>query len=313
MKKKNVRIAIIDSGFDEKNCKINYPIISRYNVERECVNEEIEDLCGHGTGIVKILDDILCVKVEYVIIKILNENCKCSIEQLNKSIEIAIKEKVDLINMSLGTGYSECIQELQSLCEYAFSKNIIFITTCPNNTYSVCYPYKFGNSVKVVANARILNDDIYYKKGIFYAKGVNHIIPWKDGKYIYSSSNSFSTPFVTAKIAQKIFDEDFKAENIINEMIYQSKSLDDLSDVIIKQEDAIDKKFNHLIVNIIEGKLHKKIENKRLSLQGMTPQLSIEILDEIERRTLMDIKHSMFNYIDFEYVENLSNKILQIL
>ena len=77
----------------------------------------------------------------------------------------------------------------------------------------------------------------------------------------------------------------------------------------VKKENCISPQLLKDIQEIVSFLLKRDIAFTRLTLQGMTPELTIELLKMIEDKLGLKIRYSLFNYIDFEYIENIANRI----
>lgn len=312
MNEEKIKIAIIDSGFDENFYKTQNPIIKKCGIKEKSniIDDNIQDDHGHGTGITKILDDI-CENIEFMIFKILNKHCQATDEQLITALDLAICENADIINISLGTTNKDIAPHMNKLCRIAQQKNIIIVTTCPNDTNKISWPYKSDSVIKVKANSKISDNNIYYDENeIFSGRGIHHLIPWIGGDYTYSASNSFSTPYVIAKIVNIMkIHKKIGRKDLLEKLKSESRPIDELSDLIIIREKCNSFKLLKITQEILMKLLNKRIEFTRLTLQGMTPELTVDVLKEIENNLGVQIKYSVYNFIDFEYIENIVNRI----
>ncbi len=305
--KTKIKIAIIDSGFDEAYCITRNRIIKKFGIKDNIISSDIQDEHGHGTGVTKIIDDIV-EDIEFVIIKILDKNCQGNDEQLITALKLALLEKVDIINISLGTTNKHASADINKLCTIAYEKDIVIVTTCPNDNLEASWPYNNEFVIKVRANSSITDNNVYYdKNNVFWCKGAHHIIPWLNGNYIYSGSNSFSTPYIVEKIVN-ILKQNSKRDLLL-ELKKKSYNYEELNYLVVKKENCISPQLLKDIQEIVSFLLKRDIAFTRLTLQGMTPELTIELLKMIEDKLGLKIRYSLFNYIDFEYIENITNRI----
>lgn len=304
-KKEKLRIAIIDSGYTKTYRELKNPIAEIINLRKDAQEEE-DDQYGHGTAIT-VLTDRLCSRIEFYIIKVLDRLGKCSSRHLLQALELAISKDVDIINLSLGTRDMSMKNEFQVLCNKAYQKDIVIVTTCENEVTD-CVPYICDRTIKVRANRCIKDNTFFYDNNVFYCKGVEHLLPWKDNTFIYSGSNSFSTPFIVKEIVD-LRKEGYNREEIVLQLIEKSKQVAVPSYLFIEQEEYINERIYHSVEEVTEQILGKKLDKVRLSLQGMSDEISIRILLELQNKLEKGIYFEDFNYIDFEYVSNISHRL----
>lgn len=312
MNNDKIKVGVIDSGFDIKGCKIKNEIIKKYSFKNEKINidSNIQDEHGHGTGVTKIIDDV-CDNIEFVIFKVLNEKCQGRDWQLISALKLAIIEKVDILNISLGTTNKKEEVILGELCDLAKKSGIIIVTTCPNDENTISFPYEFESVIKCKGNPKITDFNIYYdSNNIFWGRGIHHLIPWLNGNFTYSGSNSFSTPYVVIKIVEILKkNRNIDRKNILEELKKECQPITELKELIIKEEKCNRLELYKDVKEIIQNLLGKPIADMRLTLQGMTPELSLEVIKKIEERYHRTVSYSAYNYIDFEYISNIVNRI----
>ncbi|BDU51207.1 S8 family serine peptidase [Haliovirga abyssi] len=206
------KIALIDSGLYKKtklNIYKNIRIFfdTQYGVHVD--DKKTEDEHGHATIIMKILEKYL--KDEKVLnIKILNKNLATHSKLLLKALEIAIDEKVDIINLSLGTISKEYKNEIYKKILKAREKKIIIIAS-HHNEGEVAYPACF----KEVIGIKIKQGNLFEEKLEFdfnnndIILGGTQRLRWIDGNEYNMHSSSFSTPHITG-IILKLINENKK-------------------------------------------------------------------------------------------------------
>ncbi len=80
--------------------------------------------------------------------------------------------------------------------------------------------------------------------------------------------------------------------------------------MVVKKEECNYPQLLIDIQEIVSFLLKRNITFTRLTLQGVTPELTIELLKMVEEKLGVKIRYSLYNYIDFEYIENITNKIM---
>lgn len=304
---KKIKVAVIDSGFREIYRELKNPIIERIHIMENGQNGDVTDENGHGTGLISIIDR-LCDGVEFIIIKILNKHCSCTSQQLIRAMEIALVKNVDIVNVSLGTTDMKLQEQFQTICDKARSQNIMIITTCEQNN-QLCVPFFCNGTIKVLSQKNIMDNEICYKDNIFYARGMDHLIPWSKDTYIYSGSNSFSTPYIIEKLVKLRQAGILDWEKLFFHLIKQSKELEESEYICVSKLCYTNQELYEYVKKIVEDVLQKELDNRRLSLHGMSIEASISIMEKLFQILDFQVYYEDFNYIDFEYVENITNKI----
>lgn len=304
-KKEKLRLAIIDSGYTKTYRALKNPIAEIINL-RDDVQEGVDDQYGHGTAIT-VLTDRFCSEIEFYIIKVLDKLGRCSSRHLLQALELAISKHVDIINLSLGTRDMSIKHEFQELCNKAYEKGIVIVTTCENEVTD-CVPFICDKTIKVRANRCIKDSTFFYNKNVFYCKGVEHLLPWKNNTFIYSGSNSFSTPYIVKEIVN-LKRKGYNREDILAGLIEKSRQAAVPRYLCIEEEEYLDERIYHAVEEVTEQILGKNIDKVRLSLQGMSDEISIQILLELQNKLEKGIYFEDFNYIDFEYVNNISHRL----
>lgn len=199
-----VKVAIIDSGIYK-----DHPILKgKIKKEFNAINpkKKIEDEFGHGTAIAGIISrigkyqHISQTNVDIYDVKVLDEKGSGEIEDIVSGIGWAIKEKVDVINISFGIQNNSPI--LEKAINEALSNGII-IVAASGNALVVEYPAKYEGVLSITAiNKNMERSGLIAKGKIDYAapgyeiRTTDHI-----GDFSVFSGTSFSTAFVTGFIA----------------------------------------------------------------------------------------------------------------
>lgn len=141
-----IKIAIIDSGIDLSHPKLKK--ISASGISIRSVHNKVEidstfnDQLGHGTAIASIIYKIY-PEATFLIIKIFDKELVCNENMICEAIRYSIREKVDIINLSLGIQTSSPSSELYNVCKQATNNNIIMIAAAHHHLNTECYPAFF--------------------------------------------------------------------------------------------------------------------------------------------------------------------------
>lgn len=192
---KPIKIGIIDSGFS--NASKNILVEEQFSH----YGENDFDTLFHGQGIATIISDY-SKKVDLINIKIFFDDLECRETVLIKAIEECIREKVDIINISVGCNtYSK---ELQQICEDCMQLGIIIVAAKDSLSEST-YPADFKNVVRVIG-------DEHYKYGMWSIDSNLNVFACKSwdlklrSKSILFYGSSFACAFITAIISNYLME-----------------------------------------------------------------------------------------------------------
>ena len=214
-KGENVTIAVIDSGIDYSLLGENFNfsrILTTYNAY-DC-NSDMTDFTQHGTAIISIIgangeDGFYGVAplCNFVIIKALNERGTTNSETLVRAINFAIKNKVDIINLSLG---STNVNESVSYAISTAVKNNIIVTGAVGDQRqnSILFPAMLSDVLSVAAidcNGNLYSESNFSKKVDVLAPGVDVKVPkfnvMHEKLATLRSGSSIATAFFTGVLA----------------------------------------------------------------------------------------------------------------
>ncbi len=234
---KKVKIAIMDSGVDNTHRDLEGIYISHYNAINP--TNDATDRLGHGTamaGIITANDNGKGIKgishnVEILSIKVLDNQGKGDLSNFVSGIEWAIKQDVDVINMSFGIKRDDPL--LRGAVEKAMDKGIIIVAAAGNNPgMSTQFPAAYENVISVSAIDHLENPYPYASLGKidYSAPGVNILTLQPNNKYHVFDGTSFATAHVTGIVANflsssKYVKDDKIFEHIIKDLNSISKDL----------------------------------------------------------------------------------------
>ncbi len=111
-----MRIAVIDSGVHQAHPHIG-PIARGISILPDGTMEEgFQDRLGHGTAVMAAIQE-KAPEAEYFAIKVFHTALRTNVQCLLRAIEWAVKEKADLINLSLGTNNAQHAEAFLSLAK----------------------------------------------------------------------------------------------------------------------------------------------------------------------------------------------------
>lgn len=203
-----VRVAVVDSGIDTEHPDLKGKV--RESVE--AVNEDGKisfrpstsgDQAGHGTACAGIITSV-APDVDLYSVKVLGPNASGSGEMFLVGLDYAIKQKFQVINLSLGTTKREYFGPIHDLLDRAYHAGCIIVAAANNLPYP-SYPSIFSSSVvSVVKRAGGDPFNFGYRYGHvieLVAPGVEVKTTWPGGGYRQLTGNSFACPYMVGVIA----------------------------------------------------------------------------------------------------------------
>lgn len=206
-----IKVAVIDTGIDLKHPDLKDNIKGGYNAinPRKSANDDN----GHGThvaGIIAAIDNEIGVvgvgpKIDLYAVKVLNAAGSGYLSDVIEGLDWAIKNKMNVVSMSLGTTtYS---QSFEDAIKRVNAAGIVQVAAAGNNgpgSNTVNYPAKFAEVIAVSATDS--NDAIasWSSRGPevdLAAPGVNIYSTYKGSTYKTLSGTSMACPHVTGVVA----------------------------------------------------------------------------------------------------------------
>lgn len=205
---KGVSLAIIDSGIDSTHDELSGKVVS--SVEARIENKtvffdpsESGDSAGHGTACAGIITGI-APDAELTSIKVLGSAGIGDGHTFLAGLEWAIKHKIRVINLSLGTTKPQFFSPLHDLLDRAYQAGCIVVAAA-NNLPHPSYPSVFSSSlISVIKSTEKdpFNFGFQYGEIIeLTAPGVNIKTTWPGGGHRNLTGNSFACPHIAAIIA----------------------------------------------------------------------------------------------------------------
>jgi subtilisin family serine protease len=161
------------------------------------------DQAGHGTACAGIITS-LAPDVELHSIKVLGPNSSGSGEMFLAGVDYAIKQKLQVVNLSLGTTKPTYFAPLHDLLDRAYHAGVILVAAA-NNLPQPSYPSIFSSSLISVVKrdgGDPFNFGYRYGEVIeLVAPGVQVRTAWPGGGYRQMTGNSFACPYVVGVVA----------------------------------------------------------------------------------------------------------------
>ncbi len=202
-----VNIAVIDTGIDYRHPEIadNFGKIKGYDFVEN--NGDPMDKNGHGTHVAGI-----CAGANYGVspgsalyaVRVLDENGSGSESNVIAGIEWAIKNGMDVANLSLGSPVAS--SAFEDICYLAWKQGLVVCAAAGNDGGEFAmYPAAFGEPVIAVAAVDRYNEHADFSN-IFItndasAPGVDIESSYLNGSYATLSGTSMATPHVSGSVA----------------------------------------------------------------------------------------------------------------
>lgn len=205
---RGVRVAVVDSGIDTEHPALKGKV--KESVEAVAGEGGIKvhpstsgDEAGHGTACAGIITSI-APDVELYSIKVLGPNASGSGDLFLVGLDYAIKQKFQVINLSLGTTKRDYFGALHDLLDRAYHTGCIVVAAA-NNLPHPSYPSIFSSSVVSVLKGPsgdpFTFNYLYGQVIELVAPGVEVRTTWPGGGYRQLTGNSFACPYIVGIIA----------------------------------------------------------------------------------------------------------------
>jgi len=205
---RGVRVAVVDSGVDSKHPALAGKVKESVEAVVESGRVSFQpstsgDAAGHGTACAGIITTI-APEVDLYSVKVLGANASGSGDMFLAGLDWAIKNKMQVVNLSLGTTKPQYFGPLHDLLDRAYHTGCIVVAAA-NNLPQPSYPSIFSSSlVSVIKREGGDPFNFGYRFGEvieLVAPGVNVRTTWPGGGYRQLTGNSFACPYITGIIA----------------------------------------------------------------------------------------------------------------
>jgi subtilisin len=195
-------VCVVDSGVDPGHRLVggvsSAVAVRIEDGEVHIEDDEIGDVCGHGTACAGIIRSI-APDCEVVSVRVLGEGFVGSGPALIEGLRWAVEQGFDVINMSLSTTKERFVADLHALTDAAYFRRSLIVASAHNMPVR-SYPWRFASVVSVASHD--IDDPLAYLRNPdppveFYARGVEVDVAWADGATLRASGNSFATPHIS--------------------------------------------------------------------------------------------------------------------
>ncbi|MFC9389764.1 S8 family peptidase [Streptomyces venezuelae] len=204
---RGVRVCVVDSGVERDHPMVG-PVDRSWRVVKDEDGIRVEetdegDFCGHGTACAGIIRRT-APDCELSSIRVLGERFSGSGDVLLEGIRWAVRQRFDVVNLSLSTSRDRFVEELRRLADEAYFQQTVIVASA-HNTHVESFPWRFSSVISVGSHQEDDPDLHLYNPEPpveFFAPGQRVQVAWLGGTSIRSSGNSFATPFVAGLCAR---------------------------------------------------------------------------------------------------------------
>ncbi|HEX8843865.1 MAG TPA: S8 family serine peptidase [Pyrinomonadaceae bacterium] len=205
---RGVRIAVVDSGVDAAHPALKGKVKASVEAATEGGRvtfrpSKTGDAAGHGTACAGIIT-MVAPDAELYSIKVLGANASGSGEMFLAGLDYAIRQRMQIINLSLGTTKPQYHGPLHDLLDRAYHAGCVVVAAA-NNLPQPSFPSIFSSSlVSVVKDDSTDPFTFSYRYGEvieIVAPGVQVRTTWPGGLYRQLTGNSFACPHIVGIIA----------------------------------------------------------------------------------------------------------------
>ncbi|MCS6901710.1 MAG: S8 family serine peptidase [Myxococcales bacterium] len=198
-----VRVAIVDSGIAPMLLGEEAPRRS-FHVRRQGLLTVVErcapgDVHYHGTAVASVLREI-APEASLVSVRVVDEQGRGSSEHLRAALEFCIRERFDVVNLSLGTRKRELLLDVYDLVDQAAVAGVTLVAATDNQG-APDYPAACTSLLSVDRLETRNPFALRFRSGhrvAFLARGHDVEVYSPGGTMIRVSGASFACPHVTA-------------------------------------------------------------------------------------------------------------------
>jgi len=168
---KGVRVAVIDSGVHIGHPHIG-PIAGGTSIGRE---GSFVDQLGHGTAVMAAIQE-KAPDAEYFAVKVFHEALRTTTDSLLRAIEWSLENRMDVINLSLGTLKGDRADEFAALVDRGVERGALLVSAREANG-ALCYPGCLPGVIGVSLDAECERDRYCVDSTGWYASGYPRPVP----------------------------------------------------------------------------------------------------------------------------------------
>lgn len=198
-----IKIAVVDNGVRPYFLRGNLKHQIQLNDKEESCNSENDEkfLFLHGTLCALIIEKFMpgCAISS---VQILDENGHGGIKKLRLAFEWCLENKIDIVNLSLGTTNFRDKEVLQQIVNDYARKGLIIIAAVSNH-YVTTYPASFSNVLGVAVKSKEKTvDECINHLGIDAVVYSKYHVFLGEQELVMPNSNSFAAPYISVLVGR---------------------------------------------------------------------------------------------------------------
>lgn len=209
-KGEGIKVAVLDTGIDYRHPDLKDNFKDGINLTSAIAGDYL-DQSGHGThcaGVIAASDNGFGIvgvapEAELYAIKALDKNGEGSLHEIIEGIEWAIKNKMDILSMSIGASRDPG-PKMHDAIKRAREAGVIIVCAAGNQNSRVNWPAAYRETIAVGAIDKNMNKASFSNFGEevdVVAPGVNILSTYPNNKYSVLSGTSMAVPLVSGAIA----------------------------------------------------------------------------------------------------------------
>lgn len=257
-----IKVAIIDSGVDYTN---GIKVKKRYNLVpgEDNINILYEDRTGHGTAVAGVIAansnngggiDGIDPYVDLYSVKVLDSENRAPVSRVVEGIYWAIEQKVNIINLSLGT--TDNSFALEKAVKDASDKGILIIAAAGNDSKNIQYPAAYKEVISVgsiTSKGKVSESSAGEEKAELVAPGEDVVASsFLDG-VIKVGGTSIAAPHITGVAARLWAKDTTKSKEYIRKMLLNTAKKTEDGARLVDLKYALDN-YNEFKENYSENK-----------------------------------------------------------
>jgi subtilisin len=201
------RVCILDSGVDGSHDLV-MPLESAVAVEfdddgeRRVVEDELGDVCGHGTACAGIVRAI-APGCSLHSVRVLGAGGTGSGNLILAGLAYAVEQGFDVINLSLSTTKKRFADTLHDLADSAYFQRTVLVAAAHNMPVE-SYPWRFSSVISVASHEES-DPMVWYANPSppveFFARGIDVDVAEPGGGTVCYTGNSFAAPHIAGLCA----------------------------------------------------------------------------------------------------------------
>jgi subtilisin len=201
-----VRVCIVDSGVQDGNPMVG-PVQGSYALADgadglSVVETEAQDSFGHGTACASVIRQIAPDCALYSV-RVLGGAGGGTGAALIAGLRWAVRQRFDVVNLSLSTTRPQFDPELRALADEAYFHRTILVASAHNAPVE-SFPWRYASVISVGSHGEPDSDLVLANAAPpveFFARGSAVPVAGLDGKATRNTGNSFATPHITGRCA----------------------------------------------------------------------------------------------------------------